>query len=288
MTENIIVRYETARGSITFDREEAQFWISGFTSASGMQTEMMDTQSLGEIGATISNKVVGARTITVDGYIFQPIAENRRKLLDVIAPKLPGRFTLIDGAQSWYLDVVPEQTPEFDDNAEIQGFQMTLYAEHPYWQTTEGNMRQLAWITGRFRFPFHTGGVWRLSDYTEGYFTDIMNYGNVEISPTITFFARQGVVNPELLHMDTGKRIRLEKTMLAGERVIVSTRHGQRSATFVGANGAESNGFRFLSLDTDLAFTLQPGANRLRFDAAEHRSNLHVYLDAPRGVRSGV
>ena len=288
MEQNIIVKYETARGSITFDREAMQFWISGFGSASGMQIEMKDTQSIGEIGATLSNKVVGPRTLTVDGYIFQPIAENRRRLLDIVAPKLPGRFTLIDGAQSWYLDVVPEHTPEFDDNPSIQGFQMRLYAEHPYWQTTERSMRQLAMIRGRFRFPFHTGGVWRLSDYSEGYFTDIMNHGNVEISPTITFFARQGVVNPELLHMDTSKRIRLEKTMLAGERVIVSTRHGQRSATFVNAVGEQSNGFRFLSEDTDLAFTLLPGANRLRFDAAEHRSNLHVYLDAPRGVRSGV
>ncbi|MCL2567943.1 MAG: phage tail family protein [Oscillospiraceae bacterium] len=288
MPDNIIVRYETARGSITFDQRSMQFWISNFDSASGLQIEMRDTRSVGEIGATLSNKVVGARSLTVDGYIFEPVAENRRKLLDIVAPKVPGRFTLIDGEQAWYLDVVPEHTPEFDDNPNIQGFQMRLYAQFPYWQTTQRAMRQLALITGRFRFPFHTGGTWRLSDYTEGYFSDIANYGNVEIAPVVTFFARQGVVNPELLHMDSGKRIRIEKTMLAGERIIVDTRHGQRSATLLHPNGDRQNGFRFLSLDSDLSLALLPGANRLRFDADLHRSNLNVYIDAPRGIKSGV
>ena len=288
MEPNMIIHYETARGSLTFDRDAMQFWISGFAGAAGLPIELKSAQSLGKTGATLSNQVVGARSVTVNGYIFAPIAEHRRKLLDIFAPKVAGRFTLTDGDRALYLDVVPEKTPEFDDNPSVQAFQMQLYAEYPYWQTVVRTTHLLAGIGARFRFPFHTGGTWLLSEYTEGFFNNVGNDGNVDIEPVITFHARQGVTTPELLHVDSGKVIRIETSLQPGERVIVNTRQGQKGATHVTSGGQKSNAFRLLSLDTDLNFALIPGANRLRFDAAEGRMNLNIFIDAPRGVHSGV
>ena len=288
MEQQLKVRYETARGSIEFSRADMQFWISSFEQASGMPIEMNGVQSLGQVGASLSNQVIGARSITVNGYIFDPIAENRRRLIDIFAPKVAGRFTVMDGNEAFYLDVYPEQTPEFADSPHIQAFQLKLFAPYPFWQSVQRVNHQLAGLDARFSFPFYTGGTWLLSEYTEGFFNNVRNDGNVEVEPIITFHARQGVVNPELLHVDTGKVIRLETTLQAGERVIVDTRQGRKSAVHISANGVETNAFRLLSLDSDLGLALLPGVNRLRFDARSNRMNLNILLDAPRGVKSGV
>jgi hypothetical protein len=104
----------------------------------------------------------------------------------------------------------------------------------------------------------------------------------------VIFIARSALDSPELYHMDTGKKILINKSLIAGERVTVSTVYGRKGVTCISAGGEVSNGFKYLSLDSDLSMTLLPGPNLLRIDAADNREGLSVRIEAPEGVRSGV
>jgi hypothetical protein len=75
--------------------------------------------------------------------------------------------------------------------------------------------------------------------------------------------------------------------MIAGERVTVSTIYGHKGVVCTSASGEVSNGFKYLSVDSDLSMTLRPGSNLLRIDAV-NREGLGVRIEAPEGVKSGV
>lgn len=101
------------------------------------------------------------------------------------------------------------------------------------------------------------------------------------------FTARVEIENPELYHVDTGKRILIRKNMIAGERVVVSTVYGSKGVTCLSPSGEITNGFKYLSIDSDLSMTLIPGPNLLRIDSV-NREGLGVRIEAPEGVKSGV
>ena len=67
----------------------------------------------------------------------------------------------------------------------------------------------------------------------------------------------------------------------------VSTIYGHKGVVCTSASGEVSNGFKYLSVDSDLSMTLRPGSNLLRIDAV-NREGLGVRIEAPEGVKSGV
>lgn len=288
MNQNTVFIYESATGTITFSYAEMQYWVTSFDGLSSVDVNIAEASSMGQAGTTIAAQVVKPRVLTLNGCLFEPLALARANLIKVIAPGLPATFTMVDGTESWYIDVVPRKTPEIDEGNGVQNFQLSLYAAYPYWRTTSWYATSLTGLIKRFAFPFYTGGTWFLSEQSVDYYRTIENSGNVPISPEIQFVARQSLSHPQILHLGTGKLILLEKAMEIGERFIVTTQYGTQGVVFVNQNGVASNGYKYLSDNSDLTLELLPGGNTLRFDAAENRQNLNVWVNAPMGVRSGV
>ncbi|MBC8532256.1 phage distal tail protein [Gehongia tenuis] len=287
MDQNTVWIYENSIGKITF-AWESPHWITMFDGMSSVEVDISQSRGPRQIGATIASQSVRPRSLTLDGCLFDPVGVNRERLIDIIAPQVPATLTMVDGAESWYLDVVPEKTPEIEPGLGVQNFQLRLFAAYPYWRTTASYSVQVAGLVPMFRFPFLTGGTWWISKYSDSYFRSIENQGNVPVEFRVTFTARAALINPEFYHVDTRKRIAIKKTMVAGERILVSTAYGERGVIVTAPDGTASNGFKFLTIDSDLSMTLQPGSNLLRIDAENNREGLGVRLEAPQGVKSGV
>lgn len=287
MNETTRFIYENSIGTITF-AYDSPFWITEIDGISSVDIDISASRSVRQIGSSISEQSVQPKVIPIDGAIYEPLDANRAKLIDVIAPQQPATLTVIQGGESWYLDVVPQKTPNIMPGNGEQYFQMELYAAYPYWRTTASYASQIAGLIAMFKFPFFTGGNWWISKYSDSYFTTITNRGNVPIEFKVVFTARSELVNPELYHVDTQKKILIRKTMIAGERIVVSTIYGERGVVAISANGVVTNGFKLLSVDSDLDMSLLPGDNLLRIDAAQNREGLSVRIEAPEGVKSGV
>lgn len=286
MNENTVFTYENTIGRLVF-AYNSLLWITDVNGMSSVEIDIAESRSTMQIGSSITAQSVRPRSFTIDGAIFEPIGTIRKNLLDVLAPQIPATLTIEQNGESWYLDVVPEKTPEITAGNGVQFFQTRLHAAYPYWRTTASYATQVAGLIALFKFPFFTGGSWWISKYSDSYFSTIENRGNVPVGFRVIFTARSAIENPELYHVDTGKRILIRKSMIAGERVIVSTVYGQKGVTCISASGAVTNGFRYLSFDSDLSMTLNPGSNLLRIDAT-NREGLGVRIDAPEGVKSGV
>lgn len=286
MNENTIFIYENTIGRLVF-QYGGQMWITDVDGMSSVEIDIAESRSTMQVGSSITSQNVRPRSFTMDGAIFEPIAAQREHLLNVIAPQIPATLTIRQGGEEWYLDVVPEKTPEITAGNGVQFFQTRLRAAYPYWRTTASYATQIAGLVAMFKFPFNTGGSWWISRYSDSYFAAIENRGNVPVEFRVTFTARAALDNPELYHVDTGKRILIRKSMIAGERVSVSTIYGHKGVVCTSASGEVTNGFKYLSVDSDLSMTLRPGSNLLRIDAV-NREGLGVRIEAPEGVRSGV
>lgn len=287
MNENTRFVYENQAGRLEFSFD-GPFWISDMDGVSSVDIDITESRSVWQVGSSISAQSVQPRVISVDGVIYEPLAANRKKMLDVIAPQTPATLTMIQGEENWYLDVAPQKTPEIAPGNGLQPFQMDLYAAYPYWRTTASYATQIAGLTALFKFPFFTGGAWWISKFGESYYSTITNRGNVPIEFSVIFTARGNVGSPELFDVNTRKKIRISKTMEAGEKIVVTTSSGRRGAVLTGADGLRSNAFRYLSIDSDLDMALEPGENLLRIGADANRENLSVRVEAAEGVRSGV
>ena len=286
MNENTTFIYENTIGRLVF-QYGGQMWITDVDGMSSVEIDIAESRSTMQIGSSITSQNVRPRSFTLDGAIFEPIAAQRERILNIIAPQIPASLTIKQGGEEWYLDVVPEKTPEITAGNGVQFFQTRLRAAYPYWRTTASYATQIAGLVAMFKFPFNTGGSWWISRYSDSYFASVENRGNVPVEFRVTFTARAALDNPELYHVDTGKRILIRKSMIAGERVSVSTIYGHKGVVCTSASGEVTNGFKYLSVDSDLSMTLRPGSNLLRIDAV-NREGLGVRIEAPEGVKSGV
>lgn len=279
--------YTTAIGELVFEYDSA-FWVTEIDGISSVDIDVSESRSPGQIGSSITSQSVQPRNFTIDGCIFEPVDSNREKLIDVFAPQVPATLTITSGTQSYFLDVIPTRTPEISLGQGLRNFQVQLRAAYPYWRSTRQYSTQIAGLTALFKFPFYTGGTWWISKYSDNYFRTITNKGNVPIEFNVLFSARSAVVNPELYHMDTRRHILIKKTIMAGEMVLVSTIYGNKGVTITHPDGTTENGFRYLSIDSDLNMALLPGDNLLRMGADQNREGLNIRLQSPEGVRSGV
>lgn len=287
MNETTKFIFENALGKITF-AYESDFWITEIDGLSSVDVDISESRSSNQVGASLASQSIQPRTIPIDGCIYEPLALNRDSLIGTVAPGIHSTLTVIDNGKSWFLDVVPTQTPNIAPGNGLQHFQMELYSPYPYWRSSEAVGAEIAGITKLFRFPFYTGGTWRISEYSNSFFKTVTNTGNVPIEFRVTFTARGELRNPELYHMGSRKRIKILKTMTTGERMVVSTIYGSRGIVNISAGGASSNGYKYLSKENRLDMAILPGENIFRIDAEENRENLGVRIDAPQGVRSGV
>jgi len=287
MDERTVFRYENSIGELVF-KYESPLWLMEVDGVSSVDIDIAESRSQQQVGSSVSGQSVRPRSLPIDGAVFDPIATNRARVLDIIAPEVYSTFTIEQDGESWFLDVKPEKTPDFTPGVGVQYFQTRLHAEYPYYRTTQLLATQVAGLIALFKFPFYTGGTWMISKYSDSYFETIENHGNVPMNFRVTFAARSAIENPELYHVDSGKLIRINKAMVAGEKVIVSTIYGKKGVVCISPAGVITNGFRYLSVDSDLSMSLLPGSNLLRTDAASNREGMAVRIERSKGVKSGV
>lgn len=287
MNHTTVFIYESRFGSIRFALD-SPFWIEDSAGFSSVDIDIASSQSADQVGAGISAQTVKPRSFTMNGTITSPVEQNRRRMIEVMAPQEPATLTYKQGGESWYLDVVPERTPDISGGTDAQSFQVRLYADYPYWRTTAMYTEQIAGLNKLFKFPFFTGGRWYITRYDEVRYKEIVNTGNVSLPFKLVFSSRAEVQTPEVVHTSTRQIIKINKLMVAGEQVVVDTQPGRRGVTVLPPGGEPVNGFRYLTTDSDLKMVLLPGVNLLRADAAENKEAISVRIETSSGVISGV
>ena len=264
-------RYVNADGGEIVFEYDRGYLINKPKGIDTVSCKLNEAQGIDQTGTTVQSVNVQSRPVIVSGILvgeFQ--AENKDALLSVVRPDLDGRFY----ADDYYLDVLPTATPTIEARPVFAAFQFSLTAPYPYWQKDSSAKATLSGVSYGFKFPWNQSRKYRFGTVVTAQFINVKNGGQVPVPYTLTFSALNEVKNPQILDAASGKFIRLNKSLAAGERAVIEITHDRTYVT--SSVDGECRGA--LELTSSL-YRLAVGDNVLKPTADEGLDNLQVSID---------
>lgn len=256
--------------SIVFDAEHG-FIINKPTGIDSLSVSHSQAQGINQVGSTIQSSNVQSRPVVVNGYLCgNNQLSDKNTLLSIIRPDLTGKLF----ADDYYLEVRPTATPSIEAEREFAMFQFSLIAAYPYWQKDGSASETLSGVRKLFKFPWNISQPYRFGEVVTAAFINILNDGQVPIPFTVTYTAIDTVVNPKLIEASTNEYLLLNKSLVAGEKVVIEITHER---TYVNSSvDGECRG----ALDLGSSFfRLKVGDNVIKPEASSGKSNLNVRID---------
>lgn len=285
MANSVMFFYENQLGGqLAFGRTSDHI-LSDISGMSQVSATVAEAQGVGQVGATAAGASVQPKTITLNGTVRDAAA--RASLLAAVLPGVPATLTMARGANRYFIEGIPEKSPEVSSNDGPQSFQFALRCSYPYWRGPEARSL-LSGLSAQFHFPTSLAGRWYISRYTSEAFCTVNNPGSLASDLVLQFRARTQVTNPRVYHLESESYIQLNTTLNIGDTITVSTVYGNKGATHSSQTGSQTNAFRLLDIGSNLAMQLQPGENTFRCTAAAGADGLDVTVIAPKGVWAGV
>lgn len=263
-------RYVNDNGDeIIFDYDHG-FLINKPAGIDTVQVNLSQAQGINQTGATVQSKNVQPRPVNISGIlcgVWQ--SENKTNLISVVRPDIGGKLY----ADDYYINVCPTSTPTISAAKQFANFQFSLLAPYPYWQRDASVTETLSGVEPRFKFPLNLTIPYRFGNIVKKQFINIKNGGQVPTPFTVTFVALDEITNPKITDVATGKFLLINKSMSAGERLVIEITHER---TFVTSSvDGECRGA--LSLSSGF-FRLGVGDNVLKPEADSGRDNMMVEI----------
>jgi hypothetical protein len=256
-------------GSITFTYD-AGFLINKPVGIDTLQVSLSQATGIDQVGATIQSANVQPRPVTVSGILVgEFVANNKEKLLSVVRPDLTAKLY----ADDYYLNVRPTSTPTIDPTAKFSKFQFSVLAAYPYWQKDDSARAVLSGLQYMFKFPWNISREYQFAKMMETQFINVPNRGQLPVPMTVTFLARGDCLNPKITNVNTGKFMAINKSLVAGERVVVEITHDRTYVT----SSVDGDIRGALSLKSTLN-RLDVGDNVLKPEAEEGGNQLEVSI----------
>jgi len=272
--------YTNERGqSLTFG-DVAPFLVTKIDGLGSPSNEIYRQKSPYQDGTTVTHSSLNERELVLEGVILSNARDReryRRILVQVFNPKVKGVLTFERDSTKKRIECVPELAPAFPSNMQenYQQFLITLLCPNPFWQDVERTKAEIAIWRGALEFPLELAEEGIEVGFREpSLIVNVFNPGDVPCGMEIRFKALATVMNPSLFNVNTREYIKLNKTMTAGEVIVVTTHFGNKRVESH-LNGVVTNAFNWLDLDS-VFLQLDPGDNLLRYDAEEGLDNLEV------------
>ena len=135
-------------------------------------------------------------------------------------------------------------------------------------------------------------GPHQISSYGDDVFVSVANAGSVPQALTLTIYAAAEVVKPSVHNVDMGTHITVNKTLAPGEQFVISTHDEDKDAgtavRYIDTEGVEHNGFKYITLDSDLSMRVAPGGNVFTQRAAATGQNARCTLVTAGGERHSI
>ena len=111
-------------------------------------------------------------------------------------------------------------------------FQFSLLAPYPYWVSGKTKSHQLRGVQKGFKFPWNMTKTYYFGKIIVLKYIVLQNRGQFDVPFTLEINCiGETANNVGIENMLTGEILRLEKTLVENERVIIKTSHGRTTVT---------------------------------------------------------
>ena len=272
--------FENERGQQIEFSIRSSFFLQNIDGISGLKNTIYQNKGMGQDGSTYMGSTLGNRNIVIQGAIISNKELNRAKLLSIVNPKLKSKLIYDDGNIKKYVECVVETAPTITKDYNPK-YQISLLCPNPYWRDTAESKKQIVLWKGDFHFPLiipQDKGI-IIGHREPSLIVNIENNGQVKTGMVIEFYARGTLKNPSLFNVNTREFIKVNKEMVAGEKIIVNTNYGKKKIT-QDINGVKTDILNYLDIvgGGDTFLQLDVGDNLFRYNADENLNNLEVSI----------
>lgn len=256
MFSSFILENQTTKETIEFGQD--------YTSEYHFKEDGVDIGSVGveqntysypyQVGVSISNTTIKSRQVSIKGYIsYVPTradiesvnGENGRLLAEIITKRIENKKKTLNALiipddyirmyiGDYYIEGKPDGSIQYgktqDENNEyFCSFLIELYCSNPMFRKVKETISNIASSIGMFHFPWvlkPTGVI--LSSRKSYQLIYAENEGNASIGGIITIEAKGEVENLELENVTNGDKIKINKTLQLGEKIIINTNDGDQ------------------------------------------------------------
>jgi hypothetical protein len=240
------------------------------------------SKGVNQDGVTPTGQSLDKRDISIEGSINsmeqEEVLKHRQELIKVFNPKLTGilRYEFGDFIKEIDCKIEIAPTLPYTDST-FKNFLIQLVCPNPYWKDILESKEEIALWKGDFEFDLEiTDDGIEMEHREPSLIVNVLNDGDVECGMRVEFKALATVVNPSILNVNTQEYIKINKSMVAGEVISVSTYFGNKKVESI-LNGVTTNAFNYIDFNS-IFLQLGTGDNLMRYDADTGLDNLEVSI----------
>lgn len=275
------IRYENSKGDFLEFGMQRPFILQRIEGTGEVGVNIQSQKSPNQDGATFLGAKFEPREIFVQLAILtndsREVFKFRQQIQELFNPKLgEGTLTYFTPQGEYTIKAICDGTPAFSNyNGDNIQCQINFLCHDPFWYDfMEESYVFNAPYLPLFEFPFFSDSDSEIEFGLEQEEISIMNMGTVYTPLIIEFDG--GIKNATLTNLTTGEYITINKELLVGEMLTIDTSFGSRKVKLQNTGGEESNGFKYITLDSKF-LQLVEGENEIKY-VAEADGNVTVRL----------
>lgn len=253
------------------------FYLDSAEGLENMENDFYTTKNYAEDGESVTGSNVKARNIIINGRIRLDKEINRPTMIKFFNPKHDFTLMYTDGEIDRFIKCKVEKTPVISKSPYPE-FLISLFCPKPWWYAKEIKTNIALW-TGAFEFPLEIPEETGIEmGYREPSLIVNVNNTSDNIAPLrLEFRALGSLTNPSIINVETQETILIEKDMISGDVISVSTERGNEYVRLT-RNGVVTNVFNYFALESNPHLSLDVGDNLLRYNASKNVDNLEVSI----------
>jgi hypothetical protein len=273
--------FTNARGQSVELKSSAPFLLQSIDGLGDVDADIQTQKGPFQDGSTYIDSVLQERTISLQIAILATnkptLLQQRQFLASIFNPKLgPGTLRYENGETVREIEAVPDGVPAFPSGRDNRGpiFQksiVNLLCPEPFWLDEFSTSEKMSYILGGLSFPLRLG----TSFAQKGFKKILQNQGDVATPVTIEFYGP--ATNPVVWNRTTGEFIRVSRTLVETDKLVITTDFGKKSVTIENADGLKTNVFNWIDLESTF-WQLVPGENIIEFGSDSDSTKSRIVI----------
>lgn len=287
MVEGIKLQNVETRAILMLDMVSTPDYILNSVDWGVVESTHHSYKYVNQIGVYVTGTSLETRSVTIQGWIIADIETTMTKRKQMLNRFFNPQQAVDLFYKDYVLRFLPNTSIQYsatveENNEVICKFKVEGYCPDPLFSDQIESKVTAANTIPMFHFPLIIsnnpsppgGTIFGLKQ--PSLIIAINNSGAVDTGMKIVFKANGTLRGPSLIDVVTQKYFKINKTMQAGEEIVIDTIIGEKKIRGT-LNGITSNYFKYRDLDSEW-LQLKVGDNLFRYDADENVGNLEVYI----------
>lgn len=275
------IKFENKLGqSITFTNS-APYMFDDITTIHNVDNHSY--KGAGQDGSHYLGNTLDERDVSIKTYLIGRDKGHydrlKTKLYQVFNPKLgEGHLIYTDDHKTRKINCVVDKVPFLVEmNNRTGKVNIDLLSNEGFWKDINEQKEEIALWVGDFEFPLEMleTGI-EMGHREPSLIVNCFNDGDVESGMRIEFKALATLTNPSLFNVNTREFMKINKEMVAGEIIAVTTYFANKRITSRKHN-IETNAFNYIDQESTF-LQLDQGDNLFRYNADSGIDNLEVSI----------